>query len=344
MQRLSVISFTENGSRLAEKLKGRIPSYEVVCFEKEQIKAQGLDEWTREQMSQKHVLLFIGACGIAVRAIAPYLTDKLHDSPVLVMDEKGNYVIPILAGHVGGANELAHLIGSRIGAIPVITTATDINKKFAVDLFAKKNGLWIRNKDGIVKVSAKALGNETITVSIETGHFLQEGKVPVGVELVSYPPETCVDVLITSEKTDAEALLYLAPKKYVLGVGCKKGKEEEKLTAFISEVMKCQNLEPEQIYVLASIKQKAAEEGLVNWSRKKGVPFVTFSADELEQVEGEFDESEFVRQTVGVANVCERAALCACQDGGTLIQKKVAKDGMTLAIARREWRIDFDEI
>ena len=229
MRRLSVISFTENGSRLAEKQKVRIPSYEVVCFPTEQIKEQGIGAWTGEKMQKKNALLFIGACGIAVRAIAPHLTDKLHDSPVLVMDEQGNYVIPILSGHVGGANELARLIGVQTGAIPVITTATDVNRKFAVDLFAKKNGLWIQNKEGIAKVSAKVLQNQTITMSVETGHVLPGGQIPAGVELVSYPPKQEVDVLITSEKIEAEALLSLIPKEYVLGIGCKKGKEEEKI-------------------------------------------------------------------------------------------------------------------
>ena len=344
MRRLSVISFTENGSTLAERLKGRIPSYEVVCFQKEQIKAKGLDTWTGEQMRQKNSLLFIGACGIAVRAIAPHLTDKLHDSPVLVMDEQGHYVIPILAGHVGGANELARLIGIQTGAIPVITTATDINGKFAVDLFAKKNGLWIKNKDGIAKVSAKVLQGQTITMSIEHGHVPKECPIPAGIELVSYPPKKQVDVLVTSENVDADALLTLVPKEYVIGVGCKKGKEEEHITAFISEVMKEDDLELTQIYALASIAQKGKEEGLLGWSQKAGVLFLTFSAEELEQVEGIFEESAFVRQTVGVANVCERAAIKACKEGGTLIQKKMARDGMTLAIARREWRISFDGI
>lgn len=344
MRRLSVISFTENGSRLAENLKERIPSYEVVCFQKEQIKEQGLGAWTGEQMQKKNALLFIGACGIAVRAIAPYLTDKLHDSPVLVMDEQGNYVIPILSGHVGGANELARLIGMQTGAIPVITTATDVNRKFAVDLFAKQNGLWIQNKDGIARVSAKVLQDQTITMSVETGHLLPEQQIPAGIEMVPYPPAQEVDVLITTENIHAEALLTLVPKEYILGVGCKKGKEEEKITAFISEVMKEQELELTQIYALASIWQKAKEEGLVNWSQKAGIPFFTFSAEELEQVEGIFEESAFVRQTVGVANVCERAAIKACKDGGWLIQKKMARDGMTIAIARREWRISFDGI
>ena len=100
---------------------------------------EGMGEWAGKQMAEKHTLLFIGACGIAVRAIAPYITDKLHDSAVLVMDEGGNYIIPILSGHVGGANEIAVKIAVEIGAVPVITTATDINGKFAVDLFAKRN-------------------------------------------------------------------------------------------------------------------------------------------------------------------------------------------------------------
>lgn len=344
MRRLSVISFTENGRLLAEKVKEKLLSYEVKCFQKEQIKVIGLNAWAEEQMSQKNAILFIGACGIAVRAIAPYVTNKLQDSPVLVMDEKGNYVIPILSGHIGGANELARMISLQIGAIPVITTATDINEKFAVDLFAKKNGLWIKNKEGIAKVSAKVLKDEKITMSIENGHVTKKCQIPVGIELVSYPPEQEVDVLITTENIHTKATLTLVPKEYVLGVGCKKGKEEEKISSFIHEIVNENHIEFTRVYALASIAQKAKEEGLISWSQKSGIAFVTFSAEELEQVEGSFAESEFVKQTVGVANVCERAALSVCKDGGVLIQKKVARDGMTLAIAKREWRIRFDGI
>ena len=109
---------------------------------------ESIGEWTEKQMGKNHGLLFIGACGIAVRAIAPQLVDKLQDSPVLVMDEQGRFVIPLLCGHVGGANELARLLSQVSGACPVITTATDIWKKFAVDLIAKKNHLYIENKEG----------------------------------------------------------------------------------------------------------------------------------------------------------------------------------------------------
>ena len=102
-----------------------------------------LGEWTEKQFSESDGLVFIGATGIAVRAIAPCLKDKFQDPAVVVMDEKAKFVIPLLSGHVGGANELAVQIGEVTGAVPVLTTATDVNRKFAVDVFARNQNLLI---------------------------------------------------------------------------------------------------------------------------------------------------------------------------------------------------------
>ena len=186
--KLSIISFTQNGivlsKRIAKLLDGieytLYTKYKACCQEEQTVRfvTQSIGEWAKEQFAERNALLFIGACGIAVRAIAPHITDKLHDSPVLVMDEKGEYVIPILSGHMGGANELAVSLAERIGAKPVITTATDIHNRFAIDLFAKKNGLTIVNKDGIAKVSSKVLSGKRITMAIEHGHFEKNGKLP----------------------------------------------------------------------------------------------------------------------------------------------------------------------
>lgn len=172
---LSVISFTENGKRLSRVIKETMGHMEVTLYTKHgssqgqecEIQLLPVDTsvgmWAKTQMEQGSAMVFIGACGIAVRAVAPYITDKLHDCPVLVMDELGKYVIPVLAGHIGGANQLACQLAEKTGAQPVITTATDLNGKFAVDLFAKRNRLFIEDSRGIGSVSARALEGKLIT-------------------------------------------------------------------------------------------------------------------------------------------------------------------------------------
>ncbi len=355
--RLSVISFTRQGIGLSERIavcaEGKL---QVRLFTKcgvfvredggknplVRFVAEPLTEWAGRQMKEKNAILFIGACGIAVRAAAPHLTDKLHDSPVLVMDEKGRYVIPVLAGHVGGANEIALFLGEKTGAEPVITTATDINGKFAVDVFARKNSLFIEKKEGIARVSAKALSGERITLAIETGHET-DTEPPEGVDIVSYPPAGQVDVVVTSEKKQFDVALVLRVREYVIGLGCKKGKQEAAIADFISEKLRELGIESTQVYAAASIEQKRDEEGILAWCRREDIPFLTYPAQELRMVEGDFAGSAFVKEQVGVDNVCERAALRACGAGGKMIACKDAKDGMTIAVARRIWRVRFGE-
>ncbi|MBO5208281.1 MAG: cobalt-precorrin 5A hydrolase [Lachnospiraceae bacterium] len=351
--KLSIISFTENGILLSEKIAKLLCEAECAIYTKcrdyckegrtVRFVTRSVGEWAKEQLEERNALLFIGACGIAVRAIAPHITDKLHDSPVLVMDETGQYVIPLLSGHVGGANELAVSIAEKIGAKPVITTATDINNQFAIDLFAKKNKLTIVNKDGIAKVSSKVLAGKCITMSVEQGHLEKEIRLPKCIELVEYPPLQKVDVVITSENSEFQTAIFLKPKEYVIGIGCRKGKETEKIHDFIMNHLQKAGISLAQVFGMASIDVKKDESGLLDFSRKEKIPFITYTAEELWCVEGDFHKSEFVKEQVGVDNVCERAALKICEPEGKLIYEKHAEDGMTIAIARREWRVNFDE-
>ena len=351
--KLSIISFTQNGIVLSKSIAKLLDGIEYTLYTKYKASyqeeqtvrfvTQSIGEWAKEQFEERNALLFIGACGIAVRAIAPHITDKLHDSPVLVMDEKGEYVISILSGHVGGANELAISLAEKTGAKPVITTATDVHNQFAIDLFAKKNGLTIVNKDGIAKVSSKVLSGKRITMAIEHGHLGKIGKLPGKIELVEYPPLQKVDVVISSENREFDTMLLLVPKEYAVGIGCKKGKEIEKIEDFILRHLQRVGIIPIQVFGMASIDVKRDEPGLLAWSRKEKIPFITYTAEELKSVKGDFHRSEFVKEQVGVDNVCERAAMKMCEPGGKLIYEKHAEDGMTIAIAGREWRVHFDE-
>ena len=377
--KVSIISFTLKGIELSLKIKKAFSgeTEEDLCLytkcshaekslterkltEKDLVESglsyveQPLTEWTGEQMKKRRSLLFIGACGIAVRAIAPFLTDKLNDVPVLVMDEQGRFVIPVLAGHVGGANELAVSLAERMGSTPVITTATDLNHCFAVDLFARRNALHIVNKDGIAKVSSRILAGEEVTMAVEEGHFreeeagipgekrlLEEINVPEGIRLVS--TESLADVLVAPASYGQGRLLTLRPKEYVIGIGCKRGKAAEQIDHFVNRALKESGISMEQVAAFTSIDRKKDEEGILWMSSHYGIPFVTYSAEELQQVEGTFHASEFVKSQVGVDNVCERAALRFSGPDGILITGKQAEDGITAAIVKRRWSVSFDE-
>ena len=353
---LSIISFTEAGKRLSESIAKMFKTDMEVCLYtkcqaciEEDVNSsvlfvkKSVMEWAGEQMQKQNAMLFIGACGIAVRAIAPFLMDKLHDVPVLVMDEKGKFVIPILSGHMGGANELTNELAKKMGAEPVITTATDINQKFAVDLFAKRNGFSIVNKEGIVKVSSKVLAGKEITMSIEPGHRIrtEDAYPPAGVRLIPYPPECAVDIVITSKEDRFDTSILLKPKEYIIGMGCKRGKRAEEIANFIAKNLMKNDISMEQVYALASISQKSDEQGLIEWCKKERVMFLTYTAEELRKVKGDFTTSSFVAEKVGVDNVCERVALKACEENGKLIAPKFADNGMTIAIAKREWTVCF---
>jgi cobalt-precorrin 5A hydrolase len=168
---------------------------------------EDLSSWTKKQFEKKNAILFIGATGIAVRAIADSVENKLTDSPVLVMDDRGEYIISLLSGHVGGANELAMTIGGRTGSVPVITTATDINGKFAADVFAKKNSLSIINKGGIAMVSSKVLAGEKVSICIGE-------EIPVDEEAKdAFAKKHEEDLILLSEKDAGETCDIFIGKK-----------------------------------------------------------------------------------------------------------------------------------
>lgn len=153
---IRIACFTPRGRELAERLMANWTEYIPLWRRRE----ESPEEWAAEGFRMHQPLLFVGAAGIAIRTVAPLVKDKLQDSPVLVMDEGGRHIIPLLSGHMGGANALARDIGARIGADPAITTATDVNGCFAIDDFARRNGLRIENREAIRRVSGKLLSGK----------------------------------------------------------------------------------------------------------------------------------------------------------------------------------------
>ncbi len=322
--RLSFVSFTDKGAALCDALmeKLRALGYDVSCREK----GVPLTDWTARAFTMAEGLVFIGAAGIAVRAIAPHVRDKARDPAVVVLDEGGRYAVSLLSGHLGGANELAWLLAEMTGGQAVITTATDGRGAFAVDSWAKRQGCFVIEPERIRQVSSRVLAGETVTVSSE---FPIAGEPPQGVALS--PPPAQVEVTL---RPRGEAL-HLVPPIGVLGIGCKKDTPQEAL----ERVLARSEIAPQGICGVCSIDLKAREPGLLAFCRAHGWQLRTFSAEELAAVPGTFSVSPFVEKVTGVDNVCERAAVLG--SGGALYQKKLTGDGVTLALALKPTTMDW---
>lgn len=336
---VGVMTFSKQGKKTAERLfatwQDAIPLYYMNDTPRE--------AWMAMAFSYHMPILFVGAVGIAVRLIAPCIKDKLQDSPVIVMDEKGEHVIPILSGHMGGANALAVQMAKQVGAEAVLTTATDVEGVFAVDVFAKKNGFYVWNRDGIRIISQKMLTDETVRVAIDKEITFSSTDMPKNFVLVEN--EEKADLWIGTKPREQETVLQLLFQPYILGIGCKKGKAFSELQSFVEDVIKEENIEMREVFAMASIDIKREEWGLLYLSCFYHLPFFTYTAEELQALPGSFSASCFVAQVTGVPNVCERSAMAAAGKEAELIIKKQAKDGMTLALARRipqivDWSTD----
>jgi len=321
-EKIALAAFTERGRKLASKLAESLGG---CVWEKD----RPLADWTRESFTSCEALIFVGAVGIAVRSIAPYIRSKVTDPAVLCVDENGRWVIPLLSGHLGGANALAMRVAALTGGEAVITTATDINDLFAVDLWAKQQNLSVLQPERIKNVSAKILRGETIMIDCPLPII---GCTPKLVKC-GMPG----DVVVSYRVCDTEAL-QLVPRILSLGIGCKRGTSAEALGRAFKAFYAERGILPEAVINAASIDLKQSETGLLAFCETHGWPLRFYSAEELRGAPGDYTASAFVESVTGVDNVCERAAvLCS---NGRLIEKKFTLGGVTVAVA--EHYVNYD--
>lgn len=289
-----------------------------------------LTSWCAQEFARSDALLFVGACGIATRAIAPQVYDKFTDPAVVCIDERGSFAIPLLSGHVGGANELAQRVAAATGGVAAITTATDVNGVFAVDVLAREHDLAILDRDVAKEISAALLRGEQVGCVADANlpAPMAEGIV-CGDEALAC--RWGISVSLDPEVRPFERTLRLAPRTVVVGVGCKRGTDAARIQALVESCLVQAHVAPEAVCAVATIDVKADEEGLLAFARSRGVPLWCYSAAELAAVPGEFAVSEFVQKTVGVGNVCERAA---CAKGADLMLPRQSRDGVTVALGR----------
>ncbi|MCI8814015.1 MAG: cobalt-precorrin 5A hydrolase [Lachnospiraceae bacterium] len=342
-----IISFSRRGFELGETLKEGLKrqGWQVEVYGKSRYMGEGsqagqvkesVGQWTGENFSRMDALIYVGACGIAVRSIAPYIRHKTTDPAVVVVDERGRFSISLLSGHIGGGNDLAQTAAEIIGAQPVVTTATDLNGLFAVDVFAKKNGCHIADMKLAKEVSAQLLAGKQVGFYSD---FPWKGELPRGLT-VEGRPDLGIAVTIHCKERPFSNTLYLIPKALTVGIGCRKGTPSQAVEAAVESAADCLQIPMAAIERAASIDLKKDEAGIVESCRKWNVPFETFSAEELQALAGTYTPSPFVKSIAGVDNVCERSAVLA-SGNGKLILRKTVRDGVTVALAMRAWTPSF---
>jgi cobalt-precorrin 5A hydrolase len=332
---VGIVAFSERGWQLGARLQAHFAEEHDIA-DLVRCGNGGLSGWTSEHFRRDDALVFVGSCGIAVRAVAPFVSSKTSDPAVVVIDELATYCVALLSGHIGGANGLATRLAALTGALPVVTTATDRHGVFSIDTWATKQGLAIVNPERIKSVSVRLLAGEGVGLK---SLFPVKGRLPDGVSL----SDGAYHALITYKTNGKSDALRLVPRVVTLGIGCKKNTDAATIESAFELMLAKASCHPAAIGRVCSIDMKAAEPGILEFCAKHKLPYVTFSAGELLRVPGTFTSSAFVQSIAGVGNVCERSAVLGSGEGGQLISGKNAGFGVTMALALAPYTVRFDE-
>ncbi len=343
-----IFSYTRKGAWLSLRIRKCLQAldYETEVYTSEKYvevdsllkKSAGCKEEAKQAFQDDQVIVYIGSCGIAVRSIAPHIKNKTVDPAVISIDELGRFVIPLLSGHIGGANEIARKIAHEINAQAVITTATDINGLFAVDEWATKNNVHIGNMHAAKEIAAALVDGESVGL---ISKYEVDGEIPSGI-VRNKKARVGIAIGDNDELKPFPVTLNLMPKAYYLGIGCRRDKALEDIEQLVLSQLSELKINIESIAGIASVDLKKDEKGLLAFAEKYRLPISFYTAAELESQQGEFSSSEFVQSIVGVSNVCERSAVAA-SEGGSIVLPKTSQNGVTLAIAKKDWLINFSK-
>ncbi|AWB29664.1 cobalt-precorrin 5A hydrolase [Clostridium botulinum] len=288
-------------------------------------------EIVKKSFQDYDAIIFISSTGIAVRAIAPFIQSKDKDPAVIVIDSTGRYVISLLSGHLGGANELTEKIAKVLEAEPIITTATDNLNIKAPDIIAKENNLVIEDLKKAKDIAALLVNGQKVA-------FIDEEDLVNFPKGYTYDIESAKGIVFVTNKLHVDetflnnkCILKLIRKDIVLGIGCRKNYDEGIMKENVIKVLKEENIDLKSINSIVSVEIKKDEKSIKELSRFLECPFITYSVDEIKKVEYKFKGSEFVRKTIGVGSVCEPSIELK---GAKIIKEKQKLNGMTLAIGK----------
>lgn len=366
MKKYIVYSFSDSGGKIGEKLFSASPLKDLVFEHRRQKNGNGgIKAFIEEDFRNADGIVFVSSTGIAVRMIKNFIGSKTSDPAVIVVDDTARFVIPILSGHLGGANAGAQIISEFLGSQCVITTASDNRNIEAVDNFAVRLNYTISSMQDAKKITALMVNGKKIGFYSEVLNRLKNSaresmsnsknkdslNSNENSRIIGYPQAEVLDSLETGKTffglKNIEGLLavgadidrkripeelpcaILIPRTLNLGIGLRKGIPKETVKEAAELALKNAGKKPEEISCLATIELKKNEKGLTEFAEELGVPLKIFSAEEIKKVENLFESSEFVKKITGVSNV---SSSCAYLSGGKMILEKFKYNGVTVSV------------
>lgn len=325
--KIAIITLTDAGHdlsiQISEGLKKDPTVFEIDIFKK------NVNKVLNTIFYDYDCIIGIMAVGIMVRNICPLIRNKMEDPAVLIVDDNGKQVISLLSGHLGGANELSKKIAGIINANPIITTATDTHEKMGIDTLARKHHLDILNPEKIKIINKALIEDRVVGLAVPLKFDFIFNDPLVWNSYKKYP----------SEKNSLEAFfgndkVVLKPKKFVLGIGTRKGVTSSKIIDFIAFIMNILDLPFERIDAMATTEIKKNEPGIIETALRLNIPLEIIPLNVLKDFKNvQCSESELVRDKFGISGVCEPSALIAAGGNSRLILKKTSKNGVSLAVA-----------
>ena len=347
MEKTAVLAITKNGVKIGQELKQIFPDWNVFAPSKLSNENNKIT-WYSEPTSEKIVELFknnnalvcLFSLGAVIRLIAPHLKDKKTDPAVIVIDDKTNFVISVLSGHIGGANELTQEIAEKLGALAVITTAADVNKTIAVDLVGRQFDWTIDNESTVTKISAHMVNEEPIGVLQEAGKKNWYKELPKNVTIYDNLQDLensnskaylIISDRVIDENLSDESVIY-RPPSLVIGIGLHGDTPKETIREGIETCLQKFKLSSKSIAKLVSIKKPQDIQGLIDIGKEMEIPVEYVDRDELSKITAP-NPSETVKAFEGTASVSEAAAI-RVSGGELIVEKQKFPPNLTIAIAR----------